>query len=130
MEIIDYSKSSLRKFAIVMAAACFVFAGFLFIRHHQVQISLVALALIFLSLGILLPLSLRLVYKGWMKFAFVLSWVNTRLILVAVFYLVFTPMGICLRLLGKDFLERKFDPLADTYWKKKERLAKTYTRQF
>ena len=34
---------------------------------------------------------LRPIYVGWMKFAFVLGWINTRLILGLFFYLILTP---------------------------------------
>lgn len=59
-------------------------------------------------------------YALWMKFALVLSWVNTRLILFFLFYLVFTPIGLILKLLGKDLLDRKINKADKTYWKKKE----------
>lgn len=66
------------------------------------------------------PMALLPLYRIWVKFATALAWFNTRLLLALVFYLVITPIGLIMRLLGKDPLERKIDRSAPTYWKKKE----------
>lgn len=53
------------------------------------------------------------------------------LLLVLVFYLVFAPVGLALRLLGKDPLQQKRDPAAPSYWRpKKPRDPKQAERQF
>jgi hypothetical protein len=44
-----------------------------------------------------------------------LGWVNTRIILGVVFYGLLTPMGLAMRILGKDPLHRQFDPNSDSY---------------
>lgn len=64
---------------------------------------------------------LKLIFALWMKLVAVLAWINTRLILTVVFFLVFTPVGIILRLLRNDPLERKFEKKGSSYWKEKER---------
>jgi hypothetical protein len=63
---------------------------------------------------------LRLLFSLWMKLAAVLAWVNTRIILTVAFFLVFTPVGMILRLLKDDPLEREFRKDDNSYWKKKE----------
>jgi hypothetical protein len=45
----------------------------------------------------------------------VLGWINTRIILGLVFYVVVTPMGIIRRMLGKDPMGRRTRPELDTY---------------
>jgi hypothetical protein len=64
---------------------------------------------------------LRPLYVGWMKFAFVLGWVNTRILLGLFFYLILTPIGLVLRLTGKDLLGLTIDRHATSYWVKRER---------
>ena len=63
---------------------------------------------------------LKPVYIGWMTFAFALGWVNTRLFLGLFFYLILTPMGLLVRLLGKDLLDERIDRKASSYWKKRD----------
>ncbi|MBI5814496.1 MAG: hypothetical protein HZB29_02670 [Nitrospinae bacterium] len=66
------------------------------------------------------PMSLLPLYRLWAKFAAGLAWFNTRLLLAAVFYLVITPIGLIMRLMGKDILDEKIDRAASSYWKMKE----------
>jgi hypothetical protein len=61
------------------------------------------------------------VYTAWMLFAFVLGWINTRVLLGAFFYLVMTPLGLILRWTGKDLLDERIDRSAASYWIKRER---------
>jgi hypothetical protein len=68
-----------------------------------------------LLLAVLLPKSLTPVYRIWMATGQALGWVNTRIILGVVFYGLLTPMGLAMRILGKDPLHRQFDPNSDSY---------------
>jgi hypothetical protein len=54
-------------------------------------------------------------YRVWMAIGQLLGWVNTRIILGALFYTLFLSMGFLLRLIGKDPMQRKVDPSAKTY---------------
>jgi hypothetical protein len=65
--------------------------------------------------ALFVPASLMLLYKPWMKFAEVAQWVNTRIILLLLFYLLILPIGLLRRLLGKDSMQRKFDSSASSY---------------
>jgi hypothetical protein len=55
------------------------------------------------------------VYTTWMKIGHALGWVNSRIILGIVFYTVLLPMGLIMRLLGKDPMARKHDKSAPSY---------------
>lgn len=67
------------------------------------------------ALALAWPAGLGPVYRGWMGFAHVVGWVNTRLLLGLVFFLVITPIGLLMRLAGRDPMRRRFDPSATTY---------------
>ena len=53
--------------------------------------------------------------------AFPIGWTVSHLLLGSIFYLVITPIGLLLRALGHDPMERKFDREAKTYWIEHER---------
>jgi hypothetical protein len=74
-------------------------------------ITAAVLALIALAI----PRILQPVYHWWMKLAHVLGWVNTRILLSIVFFLIFLPVGAVLRLLGKDPMARKLDRGINSY---------------
>lgn len=60
------------------------------------------------------PGSLRPVFRVWMRFAEVLGWINTRIILGLIFYVLFVPFGLVMRLF-KDPMNRKMDQDSDSY---------------
>lgn len=75
---------------------------------------------------------LKTLYSYWMKFAHALGWVNTRIILSIVYFLIFTPLSIIFRLIGKDPMERRFKA-AGSYWTKREATEfrqEDYKKQF
>ncbi len=72
-------------------------------------------------------------YIGWMYFTRTMAWVITTVVLGLVFYIGFTGIGLLMRLLGKNPLDRKLDPSAASYWIKHKpyKFSKEhYQRQF
>lgn len=65
--------------------------------------------------GLLAADSLFVVYRVWMKFGHVAGWINTRIILGILFYVVFLPTGIIMRMLGNDPMARKLDQNMESY---------------
>ncbi len=65
--------------------------------------------------GLVAPMSLKGLHRNWMRFGLMMSSVMTPLIMGIVFYLVFAPVGLMMKLLGKDSMARKLDANADTY---------------
>jgi hypothetical protein len=61
------------------------------------------------------PRLLRPVFRVWMAFAEVMNWVMTRLVLGIVFYILVWPMGVAMRLTGKDAMGRKRDKNSGSY---------------
>jgi hypothetical protein len=59
-----------------------------------------------------------------MKFGHVMNWINTRLILGLLFYGLFLPFGLVMRLFGKDSMHRKWDDRVSTYRVKSHNDAK------
>jgi len=65
--------------------------------------------------GIVAADSLRPVYRGWMKFGLLLNRITTPIILGIVFFVVILPIGLAIRLKGRDPMARSFDENAKTY---------------
>ncbi|MDH5413444.1 MAG: SxtJ family membrane protein, partial [Flavobacteriaceae bacterium] len=65
--------------------------------------------------ALLLPSTLNLVYRGWMAIGHVLGWINTRIILGIMFYIIFLPVGLLLKLAGKDPMARTITKSQNTY---------------
>ena len=54
--------------------------------------------------------------RAWMKFGELLHHVVSPLVMGLIFFGVFTPVGIVMRLFGRDAMNRAWDPAARTYW--------------
>ena len=66
--------------------------------------------------GLLLPVALKPLFIIFSYIGFALGWVMTRVILSAFFFLVFSPIGLLSRLVGKRYLQMGFRTDETTYW--------------
>ena len=126
MEKTNLDKKTLKKFGIVMGIAFAIIALILFIRHKHSPLPVLAISAIWFICAIVTPVLLKPLYIIWMKLAFLLSWINTRIILFVIFYFIFTPVGVAMRLFGVDLLNRRIDKNKDSYWQKA--IKKTFNR--
>lgn len=128
------SNRDLRVFAVVQLIVAFVAAWLLHRRWHwdSVAFGLVVVSLGGLVVGMMTPQVLRLPFVAWMLAAFPIGWVMSHVLLGIVYYGVVTPIGLILRLRGRDSLQLK--PRADvsTYWivRPKTSDPSRYFRQF
>ena len=60
---------------------------------------------------------LRVVFVAWMLLAFPIGWVVSHVLLALIYYLIFTPIGIMMKLFGYDPMRRQLDREAKTYWR-------------
>lgn len=67
-------------------------------------------------LGAVFPRALKWVYVAWMTLAMILGAIVSTILLTLLFYLMVAPIGLVARLAGKDFLSRKLQPQAASYW--------------
>ncbi len=65
--------------------------------------------------GALAPSTLRPIYRGWMRFGLFMSKITTPIILGLLFFLVFTPVALFMRLIGRDPLHTKIDKNTSTH---------------
>ncbi len=110
------SKKELRNFGITIGIAFAILGGLFFWRGKPAWIYLEIIACVFLLFGLIYPKILSPVEYIWMKFAHYLGIVVTHILVTLTFYVVITPLGLLLRLLGKDLLEMNFRKKKDSYW--------------
>lgn len=75
-------------------------------RGEGVRLWAVILGGILVATGLVLPRSLQSIHRSWMWVGHILGSINTRIILGIVFFGLVTPMGVVMRLLGKDAMRR------------------------
>jgi TRAP-type C4-dicarboxylate transport system permease small subunit len=74
----------------------------------------------------------RPLYLGWMYAAYPIGFVVSYTVMLVIYYLVVTPIGLILRGMRRDSLCRRFDPAAKSYWIERgaEPDQQRYFRQF
>ena len=117
MPIENPGAGELRKFGLMMGGVISVLFGLLlpWIFDYNWPLWPWVVMGVFWLWGLAHPDSLFVVYRLWLKFGHVAGWINTRIILGIMFYVVFFPVGILMRLLGKDPMARKLDSSVKTY---------------
>lgn len=95
----------LRKFGVAMLVGFTLISGFLFWRDHPTGATFcVVFGFIAGGLGLTGTRAALPVYLGWMGVAFVSGNVVSRVLIALLFYLLITPMGLGMRLIGRDKL--------------------------
>ena len=87
----------------------------LLFRGESLRLWAVVLGFLLMGLGLVLPKSLGPIFRLWMIVGHAMGWVNTRIILGIIFFGLVTPMGMIMRLAGKDPMRRSFEKASNTY---------------
>ena len=130
---IKTGKKDLRSFGITFGIIFLIIAGFLYYQEKDSFQLFIYLAGSFSGLGIILPIILKPFYMVWMIFAVILGWFMTKVILSLLFYLIITPIGLFLRIIGKDLLNLKEKKQQKSYWNMRnseEEQNQNYEKQF
>jgi len=85
------------------------------IRGGDIRTWCLALAALLIVPALIVPAALAPAHRAWMALASILGWVNTRIVLGVVFFVVITPIGLVMRLTGRDPMQRAFNRAATTY---------------
>lgn len=121
MEQINHTpdRKELRTFGLIFAGMFIVFFALLLPWIWDVPSPLWAwlVAAAFASVALVYPPLLSPAYKLWMKIGVVLGWINTRIILGIVFFVLFAPVSLIFRIFSHDPMQRKLDNSAKTYRK-------------
>ena len=113
-----------RKFGLTVGIAFLVLAGLTWWRgKHTTSTVLQILGVLLIFAGLVLPTHLRPVQRTWMGLAHAISKVTTPIFLAVIYFIVITPAGFLLRLLGKKPLRAPRD--TTTYWVTRGRKPRT-----
>jgi hypothetical protein len=125
----DVKISSNRSFGIVFFVVFLLIALYPLTNEGEIRIWSVIISLIFLILGLLNSKILTPLNKLWFKFGIFLGKMISPLIMGIIFFLVVTPIGLIMRLLGKDVLNLKYND-NQSYWTEKNGPKSKMKNQF
>jgi Saxitoxin biosynthesis operon protein SxtJ len=108
--------SSNRAFGLIFAAIFLLISVGPLVAGGYVRTWSLVVAGIFAVVSLIVPVLLAPLNRLWMRFAQLLHKIVSPIVLGIMFFLVITPMGLVMRLLGKDPLRLEWDASARTYW--------------
>ena len=111
-----------RKFGLMMAAMVALFFGGLLPWIFNWSYSFIpwVISASLLLTALLFPKALFVIYKPWMLLGNVLGYINTRIILGIIFFVLFVPIALVLKIMNKDAMNRKLQMEEESsYWQKK-----------
>tara|TARA_A100001035_G_scaffold193784_1_gene154963 strand:- start:290 stop:673 length:384 start_codon:yes stop_codon:yes gene_type:complete len=125
----DIKIGSNRNFGIVFFIVFLLIALYPLTYGGEIRIWSSIISLIFLVLGLLNSKILAPLNKLWFKFGIFLGKIISPLIMGIIFFLVVTPIGLLMRLFGKDLLNLKYNN-NKSYWVKKDGPKSKMKNQF
>jgi len=125
----DIKLGSNRSFGIVFFVVFLLISLYPLLNNEHIKIWSLIISLIFLFLGLLNSKFLSPLNKIWFKFGLFLGKLISPLIMGFIFFLVVTPIGLLMRMFGKDLLNLKFNT-KKSYWIKKDGLKSKMKNQF
>ena len=112
----DIKLSSNRSFGIVFFIVFLLIAIYPVINQGEVRIWSLIISSLFLILGLLNSKILTPLNKLWFRFGLFLGKIISPIIMGVIFFLVVTPIGLLMRLFGKDVLNLKLNKKKNSYW--------------
>ena len=108
--------ASSKSFGFLLAAAFLVLAALAYWTKGRGYILWTVLAVLFFCLSLTIPRVLAPLKHHWLKFGRFLRYGISPIVLVLVYAIAIVPVGLIMRLLGKDLLSQTLNPSAPTYW--------------
>ena len=122
--------SSNRSFGLLFFIVFLIVALWPLKYEEDIRLWSLVLSIIFFILGILNSQLLTPLNKLWFKFGMFLGSIVSPIVMGIVYFLVVTPTGVFMRLLGKDLLKTSKVKNVSTYWIKRHKQHSTMKKQF
>lgn len=122
-------KENNKSFGILFFIIFLLIALWPLINSGSIRLWALGIALIFLVLGITNSKILTPVKKSWIKLGEILGKIIAPIVMGFIYFIIITPIGLLMRLVGKDVLNLKFNK-NESYWIKRAKNLNTMKRQF
>jgi len=112
----DIKVGSERGFGIVFACVFVVIGLWPLLDSAPIRWWALIIAAVFIGCAFLISIALRPLNILWFKIGMLMSKVMIPLTMAMLYYLTVVPMGLLMKMCGKDPLNRSFDKTASSYW--------------
>ena len=119
-----------RNFGLVFFFVFLIVSLLPLLKEEPFRIWSIVIAIIFLILGLMNSKLLTPLNKLWFKFGLFLGSIVSPIVMGIVFFLVITPTGLVMKIMGKDLLNKKKDNDKKSYWINRSKTKSTMKQQF
>ena len=118
-----------KSFGIVFFIVFLIIAFWPFVTITTVKIWPLIISIIFFILGMMNSKILSPLNLIWFKFGILLGSIVSPIVMSIIFFVVITPIGIIMKILGKDLLNKKYNK-KKSYWIVKDNSKNSMKQQF
>ena len=122
--------SSNRSFGLVFFVVFLAIALWPLKSGEEFRLWSLVLSIIFFILGVLNSKLLTPLNRLWFKLGMFLGSIVSPIVMGIVYFIVVTPTGVFMRLLGKDLLKTSKEKYTSTYWIKRDKIRTSMKKQF
>ena len=122
--------SSNRSFGLVFFVVFLIIGLWPLLDEGQFKIWSLFFSLLFLVLGLMNSKLLTPLNLLWTKFGILLGNVFAPIVMSFIFFLVVTPIGLLMRIMGRDLLRTKYNKSEKSYWIKRDKRTTKMNQQF
>ncbi len=126
----EIKTGSNKSFGIVFFVIFIIIALWPLLKDENIRVWSLVVSIIFLTLGLLNSKILTPLNKLWMRLGILLGAIVSPIVMGVVYFGVITPIGLIMKLFGKDVLNLKLDKNKPTYWLKKDEIKSKMKNQF
>ncbi|MDC1536971.1 SxtJ family membrane protein [Candidatus Thioglobus sp.] len=123
-------ESSPKSFGIVFSIVFLIVSLYPLTNFKGISIWALIVSIIFLLLAFLAPKILTLPNKLWFKFGILLGSIIAPIVMAFVYFATVLPIGLIMRLSGKDLLNQKLDKNSKSYWIERKEPIGSMKNQF
>ena len=127
---IETSNGSEKSFGIVFAGIFLFIALYPLVYEGHIRLWAVAVALVFLATAYVTPVLLVLPNKLWFELGLAIGRLVGPIVMGLIYFITVVPVGLIMRLIGKDLLRQKLNPDVKSYWIEREEETSSMEDQF
>lgn len=127
---VETKMGSEKGFSIVFTIVFLIIGFYPLLNSENIRLWSLFVALILLVIGSFSPKILSVPNKLWFKLGIFLGAIIAPIVMALVYVVSVVPIGLLVRLMGKDLLQQKLDKSIKSYWIEREQPVGSMRDQF
>lgn len=119
-----------KTFGIFFSIVFFIISIYPIFYKNQLNYIFLLFSFIFLLVSLTKPKLFSFLNKLWINLGFLLGKIISPIVMAIIYFFLITPIGLLLRIFGKDFIKLKLDYSHKSYWINKDNESSDMKDQF